>query len=59
MNIDCIVCNNNLCWGEQQYNQYKYYTQVGILTVLFVIINDNLNERVAQFIPQYDSPRPS
>ena len=36
--IDCSVCNNSLCWSDQQYIQYQYYTQVGILTAVFVTI---------------------
>ena len=36
--VDCSVCNNSLCWSDDQYKQYKYYTQVGILTAVFVTI---------------------
>ena len=37
--VDCSVCNNSLCWSDAQYNQYQYYTQVGILTAVIVTLN--------------------
>ena len=25
---DCSACNNSLCWSEEDFQQYLYYTQV-------------------------------
>ena len=26
--VDCSVCNNSLCWDDEDFRQYVYYTQV-------------------------------
>jgi len=39
---NCSLCNNSLCWSEEQYQEYLYYTQVSYFEIFIIFINVSL-----------------
>ena len=49
--VDCIGCNNTLCWAEEQYQQYLYYIQVYTVFILYTDIHHIYT--IFRYIPWY------
>ena len=31
---NCSLCNNSLCWADERFELYEYYTEVGMSIIL-------------------------